>query len=177
MINDRPRHRRRLSEDERRLWGNIARSVTPMQRARALEATDHGEPQSAPRPRNTQAASAAPAMPPAAPPRLAPIDRRARQKLVRGRDPIDARIDLHGLTQTQAHAALTRFLRKAQADDAKYVLVVTGKGRDPERGVLRRQVPLWLEQPEFRSLVVGFDTAHVGHGGEGALYVRVRRRR
>jgi DNA-nicking Smr family endonuclease len=112
-----------------------------------------------------------------APPRLVPIDRRARQKLARGRDAIDARLDLHGRTQAQAHAALARFLRKAQTDGARYVLVVTGKGRDPEGGVLRRQVPLWLEQSEFRSLVVGFDTAHTGHGGEGALYVRVRRRR
>jgi DNA-nicking Smr family endonuclease len=114
--------------------------------------------------------------PPASPPALAPIDRRVRQKLARGRNVIDARIDLHGLTQSQAHAALRRFLLRAQAGDARYVLVVTGKGRGPERGTLRRQVPLWLGLPEFRSLVVGFDTAHVAHGGEGALYVQVRRR-
>jgi DNA-nicking Smr family endonuclease len=59
------------------------------------------------------------------------------------------------------------------------VLVITGKGRTSaaasERGVLRRQVPLWLSLPEFRSLVVGFEEAHIGHGGEGALYVRIRR--
>jgi DNA-nicking Smr family endonuclease len=148
-----------------------------MRRARTAETAEQGDAQPPPRPRHTSPASAAPAAPPAAPPRLAPIDRRARQKLARGRDPIDARVDLHGMTQAQAHAALARFLRRAQADDAKYVLVVTGKGREPERGVLRRQVPLWLEQPEFRTLVVGFDTAHIGHGGEGALYVRVRRKR
>ena len=175
MSRDRPRPRRRLSEDEQRMWGNVARSVTPIRRARVPDSAKHGEPQPAAQPRNTPAA--APGAPSTLPPRLAPIDRRARQKLARGRDPIDARIDLHGMTQAQAHAALARFLRKAQSDDAKYVLVVTGKGREPERGVLRRQVPLWLEQSEFRSLVVGFDTAHVGHGGEGALYVRVRRRR
>jgi DNA-nicking Smr family endonuclease len=60
-----------------------------------------------------------------------------------------------------------------------FVLVITGKGRasdsNPERGVLRRQVPHWLGLPEFRSFVVGFEEAHIGHGGEGALYVRVRR--
>jgi len=177
MSNDRPRHRRRLSEDEQHLWRNVARSVTPMRRARTAETAEQGDAQTPPRPRQTPSVSAAPATPPAAPPRLAPIDRHARQKLARGRDPIDARVDLHGMTQAQAHAALARFLRRAQADDAKYVLVVTGKGREPERGVLRRQVPLWLEQPEFRTLVVGFDTAHTGHGGEGALYVRVRRKR
>jgi DNA-nicking Smr family endonuclease len=176
MSNERQRHRRRLSEDEQRLWGNVARSVAPMQRARAHEAADRGEP-APPRPRTASAAPAPSATLPAAPPRLAPIDRRARQKLARGRDAIDARIDLHGLTQAQAHTALARFLRTAQADDARYMLVVTGKGRDPERGVLRRQVPLWLGLPEFRAMVVGFDVAHAGHGGEGALYVRVRRKR
>jgi DNA-nicking Smr family endonuclease len=107
---------------------------------------------------------------------LAPIDRRARQKLARGRNVIDARIDLHGMTQAQAYAALRRFLLSAQAHDARYVLVVTGKGRGAQRGILRRQVPLWLGLPEFRGLVVGFDIAHIAHGGEGALYVRVRRR-
>ncbi len=173
MISERPRRRRRLSEDEQRLWRSVARSVTPM----GGDTADREEPQAAARPRIAAAAAALPATTPVAPPRLAPIDRRARQKLSRGRDAIDARLDLHGLTQAQAHAALARFLRKAQTDGARYVLVVTGKGRDPDGGVLRRQVPLWLAQSEFRSLVVGFDTAHIGHGGEGALYVRVRRRR
>jgi DNA-nicking Smr family endonuclease len=114
---------------------------------------------------------------PEAPPPLAPLERRTRQKLARGRDRIERRIDLHGMTQAEAHAALRRFLFDAQASDAKYVLVVTGKGRAQEHGVLRRQVPLWLALPEFRALVVGFDTANRGHGGEGALYVRVRKRR
>jgi len=101
--------------------------------------------------------------------------------VVRGRDAIDARIDLHGMTQSEAHDALIRFVRRAQTNGARLVLVVTGKGsgtsRDAarERGVLRRQVPLWLALPEFRPFIVGFDAAHVAHGGEGALYVRLRR--
>ena len=73
---------------------------------------------------------------------------------------------------------LVRFLRRAQSDGAKFVLVITGKGArssDPDRGVLRRQVPLWLGLPEFRDTVVGFEEAHTAHGGEGALYVRLRR--
>jgi DNA-nicking Smr family endonuclease len=83
------------------------------------------------------------------------------------------------MTQTRAHRALSGFLQRVHSDGLTFVLVITGKGRatgaDPERGVLRRQVPQWLSLPEFRSLVVGFEEAHVGHGGEGALYVRIRR--
>ena len=112
------------------------------------------------------------------------MDRRLKQRVARGSEPIDARLDLHGYTQAQAHMALTAFLQRAQRDGARVVLIVTGKGGargDPltpsERGVLKRQVPIWLALPEFRSIVLGFEAAHVGHGGEGALYVRLRRRR
>ena len=77
---------------------------------------------------------------------------------------------------------MLRFLQAAQRDGAKFVLVITGKGaraqdEHGERGVLKRQVPLWLKLPEFRAYVVGFEDAHIGHGGEGALYVRLRRAR
>jgi len=102
--------------------------------------------------------------------------------VARGHATIDARLDLHGMTQTQAHAALLHFLMRAQAQDAKLALVVTGKGMGgavgsaSERGVLRRQVPLWLSLPEFRRFIVSFQEAHASHGGEGALHLRVRRR-
>ncbi len=116
-----------------------------------------------------------------APPPLAPLGRRERSHLSRGRKDIEARLDLHGMTQTRAHRALTGFLQRAHLDGLTFVLVITGKGRtvgaESERGVLRRQVPLWLNLPEFRTLVVGFEEAHIGHGGEGALYVRIRRSR
>ena len=118
---------------------------------------------------------------PPSPPPLAPLGRRDKQKLARGRESIDARLDLHGMTQAEAHAALFRFLLRSQADGAKYVLVVTGKGGRGDdtggRGVLRRQVPHWLRLPEFRGLILSFEAADVGHGGEGALYVRMRRAR
>ncbi|MDB5609920.1 MAG: mismatch repair protein MutS [Bradyrhizobium sp.] len=85
------------------------------------------------------------------------------------------------MTQTRAHRALAGFLQRAHSDGLTFVLVITGKGRttgdESERGVLRRQVPQWLSLPEFRTLVVGFEEAHIGHGGEGALYVRIRRSR
>jgi DNA-nicking Smr family endonuclease len=112
-------------------------------------------------------------------PPLSPIDRRTKQKLRRGREQIEARLDLHGMTQAQAHSALSRFLRSAQSEGMKFVIVVTGKGlrgaSGSERGVLRREVPRWLGMPEFRDVVVGFEVASITHGGEGALYVRVRR--
>ena len=109
-----------------------------------------------------------------------------KRGVARGKQAIDARLDLHGLTQSEAHSALLRFLRSASARDARLVLVITGKGSkelgvhgegDRERGVLRRRVPQWLGLPEFRSFVVGFEDAHVAHGGAGALYVRLRRAR
>jgi DNA-nicking Smr family endonuclease len=103
-----------------------------------------------------------------------------KQRVARGKDEIDGRLDLHGLTQSEAHAALLRFLRTASSRGARLVLVITGKGAraaEGERGVLKRQVPHWLAQPEFRALVIGFEDAHIAHGGEGALYVRVRRLR
>ena len=107
--------------------------------------------------------------------------RREKQLLARGRVRIDARIDLHGMTQAEAHGTLRRFLLRSQANGARFVLVITGKGAPDaprgERGVLRQQVPLWLALPEFRRHVLGFDVAHTGHGGEGALYVRLRRAR
>ena len=87
------------------------------------------------------------------------------------------------MTQTEAHVALLRFLRRAQSDGARIALVVTGKGRRTAAdgggasGVLRRQVPMWLALPEFRPFVVGFEEAHVSHGGQGALYLRLRRER
>jgi DNA-nicking Smr family endonuclease len=97
---------------------------------------------------------------PAGPPALSPIMRKERQKLVRKHETIDERIDLHGMTQTEAYTALRSLLQRSQANGAKFVLVITGKGLpNPainERGVLRRQVPLWLALPEFRRYVVGF---------------------
>jgi len=180
--------KRPLSDDERVLWRTVTQSIAPL-RGRKAESDEEiaapkpveaRSPDGAKRnsgPRARDSAALHPGYKPA--PALAPIDRRTRQRLARGTASIDGRIDLHGLTQADAHAALARFLRQAQARDAKVVLVITGKGGGTHdgRGVLRRQVPLWLEGVEFRSLVIGFDLAGIGHGGEGALYVRVRRGR
>ncbi|MGU3464108.1 Smr/MutS family protein [Methylobacterium sp. C33D] len=128
-------------------------------------------------------ATAAPYQPP--PQRHAPstgLERTAKVALRRGRLAIDARIDLHGMVQAEAHAALTGFLLRSRAAGHAYVLVVTGKGGSgygeafAERGVLRRSVPHWLRGPDLHGIVLGFEEAARHHGGGGALYVRLRRR-
>jgi DNA-nicking Smr family endonuclease len=191
----RTRRPRELSEEEHALWRGVARSVKPLRSRGAREpdnepvappAAPHppghpkgitkDSPKAKPKEKSSKDKPTKPAPP------LAPLGRRDKQKLARGSAEIEARIDLHGLTQAEAHAALARFLRRAQHDGARFVLVITGKGARPgdhasERGVLRRQVPLWLRLPDFRDTVVGFEEAHATHGGEGALYVRLRRAR
>jgi DNA-nicking Smr family endonuclease len=185
-----PRRKRGLSEEERALWESVAKQIRPLRKkpripkaqavspaegtldlASPIAAPKHPTPAKTPR-------VPKPELPPSAPP-LAPLGRRERSQLSRGRKEIDARLDLHGMTQTRAHRALFGFLQRAHHDGLSFVLVITGKGKvggaESERGVLRRQVPQWLGLPEFRSLVIGFDEAHIGHGGEGALYVRIRR--
>ena len=178
------RRKRSLSEEERKLWENVAKQVRPLRASPRLARPPAAgaetlvvTPAAPPRPPSPIKISPPPK--PQAPP-LAPIGRRERAQLSRGRKEIDARIDLHGMTQTRAHRALFGFLQRAHHEGFTFVLVITGKGKvgvESERGVLRRQVPQWLALPEFRALVVGFEEAHIGHGGEGALYVRVRRAR
>jgi DNA-nicking Smr family endonuclease len=182
-----PRRRRALSEEERALWESIAKQIKPLRKKpRALKAPG---PAAVEEP--VVAAKSAGPSPQAArpvkisrqdkPPPLAPLGRRERSQLSRGRKQIDGRLDLHGMTQPRAHRALLSFLQRASSDGLTFVLVITGKGRaigtESGSGVLRRQVPEWLGLPEFRAHVVGFEEAHIGHGGEGALYVRVRRAR
>ena len=84
-------------------------------------------------------------------------------------------LDLHGLDQDRARAALGRFLRQAQAEGERAVLVVTGKGSRGD-GVLRRSAPDWLSDPALRGVVAGWSQAHRRHGGEGAIYVALKRR-
>ena len=104
------------------------------------------------------------------------IDETTRRKLKRGRLDVDVKLDLHGLRQQDAHVALHDFLRRAQARGARLAIVVTGKGFGrADGGVLRRLAPLWLQGPGLRDIVVGFGQASRRHGGEGALYVRLRR--
>ena len=224
-----PRRPRVLSGEESRLWGEVAKLVTPL-RGRATPKAGAEErtlspppamrlPSPAIAPKAAEVARPAPVLPksqakrpvkladlappgakttslmatipPSRPvaaaliqaPRHPGLERSERRGLQRGTLPIEARIDLHGLYQADAHAALTAFLMRARAAGCARVLVVTGKGSEKgsdeafaERGVLRRSVPHWLRGPELRGLVLGFEEAARHHGGAGALYVRLRRR-
>lgn len=181
------RRKRALSREELELWENVTKQARPLRRRPradkiSVEAAEprpvEGKP--APALKSSVPSRKIPVAPPPPPP-LAPLGRRQRSQLSRGRKDIDARLDLHGMTQTKAHRVLLNFLHHAHANGMTFVLVITGQGRtvgpESERGILRRQVPHWLSLPEFRSFVVGFEEAHIGHGGGGALYVRVRRAR
>jgi DNA-nicking Smr family endonuclease len=139
---------------------------------------------------------------PQPPPPPAEFDRRALRQVATGKVPIDDVLDLHGLHQATAHARLRAFLVSSQAKGHRMVLVVTGKGGGAStgagppasnrrsyrelaaeeggpssRGVLRRSVPQWLDEPEFRAVVLGYAAAGARHGGDGALYIRLRRAR
>lgn len=171
--------RRVLSDDERVLWSTVTKSIAPLR-----ESADPGDEIAdnvTSKPARLTARAAIEPAPARADAPPSALGRRKRSRVARGRESIDGRLDLHGLTQSEAHATLLRFLRNASARQARLVLVITGKGsgKDGEggRGVLRRQLPNWLSLPEFRALVIGFEQAHIAHGGEGAWYVSVRRSR
>jgi DNA-nicking Smr family endonuclease len=184
---------RRLSDDDEALWHTVTRSIVPLKRRRARRSEPEGarasaklqgklnvKPQLKPVPKSPASPRTHAGPGPKLPPPLMPIDRRLKQRLARGQIEIDGRIDLHGRTLSEAHAALLRFLHRSQGEGARTVLVITGKGsNDPERGrgVLRHQVPLWLTLPDLRAYVLAVEEAHLAHGGAGALYVRLRRGR
>jgi DNA-nicking Smr family endonuclease len=174
--------RRPLTADERRLWAEVARSIAPLAgRVRPVPEPEPAKPDftgatTAAPPSETLRPSARPALPP-----LAPFEPKIVRALSRGRARADSALDLHGMTQAEAHAALMGFLRRSQASGHRLVLVVTGKGRPEDalrpgdRGILRRVVPHWLALPDARPIVLGWTEAGPRQGGSGALYVRLRR--
>ena len=170
------------------LWERVARSTRPLHKARptaksaipkAVKKPEAKEPQSALGP----AVKLAPKPSPVA--KGEALDRGTARKLERGHLAVEARLDLHGMKQREAHAALRRFLKSAQGKGYRHVLVITGKGtgvdtrrsfyEEDERGVLRQAVPHWLAAPDLAHVVVSFSLAPRRLGGEGALYVRLRR--
>lgn len=179
-----------LSGEDADLWERVAGTTKPLKKPanRYVKRPNPVEPElptasgaDIPRPKKTsgEASSVAkPALQPPGPPPLAAYDRGEARAVASGRREIDAKIDLHGMRQREAHHALSNFLFNAQVRGYRHVLVITGKGagaRPGERGVLNREVPRWLNEPEFRQIVVGYTVSHKRHGGEGALYVRLRR--
>ncbi len=153
--------RRALGEEERALWDLVAKQIKPLKKHRLtkVHAAPRAQPSPAalvarpPPPPRPVAAAPAPRVAKPSVPRLAPLGKRERSKLSRGRSEIDARLDLHGMTQAPRPSRLSGFLQQAHHDGLTFVLVITGKGRSGgESGVLRRQVPEWLSLPEFRGL-------------------------
>lgn len=179
----RPPRLRRLSDEEIDLWIAVAKSVSRRKGAKLPSPRKIEAPaaEAAPAPDAGVRKHSPPPPRPASHPPLAPLERRLRRQLAQGRSAIDRSIDLHGMTQAQAHQALRGFLTEAQGRGDRLVLIVTGKGlskaapNDFEPGVLRRSVPHWLQAPDMRGVVLGFEEAARAHGGSGALYVRLRR--
>ena len=161
------------------VWRRMTRNVRPLPGRPVLPASRRPEP----------AAKREPEEPPAPAPdeaatRSAPagggIDKRTARRIRRGALPIDARIDLHGMTREEAFRRLTRFIAESQAAGRRLVLVVTGKGRGADgisSGVIRRETPHWLARPPNAARVLDTAPAQPRHGGEGALYVYLRKRR
>jgi DNA-nicking Smr family endonuclease len=190
--------KRDLREDERELWEHVTRDVRKP-RARVAKVAKpalppKGKAKPPPQPKATEVAVRV--VPPPAPVKRVPppfgVDGATAERLRRGKVEPDATIDLHGLTQAQAHARLAAFVRRGHEIGNRCLLVITGKGSPvaredagrgfvmPERskaGVLRMLVPRWLEESDLRALVTGVQGAHQRHGGGGALYVYLRRKR
>lgn len=171
----------RLSHEDRIIWARIARTVEafpgkelPEDDWFAVETATSVAPPTPERPaRQGDSANTRPPTPRQQP---HPIEKPVIRKLARGRLPIDGRIDLHGLTQSEAHNLLFGFLARAHERGLRHVLVITGKGASRgSEGALKRAVPVWLSKPEFRFLISGHEEAARSHGGEGALYIRLRR--
>ena len=193
-----------LTDEDTSLWDYVTRDVHPMRRvspqvvAVSLE-TSPTQPETAapavtvqpqrPDKRRWQPLVTTPVPRPPAPKPADHLDRKQAKKVAKGQVAIDGRIDLHGLTESEAHHRLRGYLRQAQAQGKRIILVITGKGReddDPQapfdfgrgpsrRGILKRNVPRWLAEPEMAALVVSFGPAHMRHGGDGALYIHLRK--
>lgn len=179
------------------LWLETVRSVKPL---RPGKSTQHPPKPSLPEAIGVKIHSAKPSAPHDHPPvaaaripHLTGLDRRTTQRMTRGQIELERRLDLHGTGIEMARVRLLQFLRTAYAEGVRTVLVITGKGDSPfsrhtlhgaehyhapeRQGRLRRLVPDWLHEPEFRAIVSGFQPAHPRHGGGGALYVKMRRDR
>jgi DNA-nicking Smr family endonuclease len=209
MSFDAPPRKRPLTAEEAELWAFAMREAKALRRERErheaaalrlpgakLTAASDAEQPGGKKP-GRKAKIAAPPPPPAprhrapeptkSPPPLARYNERERRKLSRDTELIDARLDLHGMRQREAHGTLKRFLLACHSRGERHVLVITGKGAPgagvpsvghfavQERGVLRRLVPEWLAESDLRGLILSYAAAGARHGGDGALYVRLRK--
>jgi len=181
------RHSDPLGPEDKALWAHVTQDVTPLARTQAQPPDLAGwkanedqsqcierleqrlvEPAKIMEEHRSYAHGQAPG-----------LDKRTQMRLRRGQVVIEARLDLHGMTQSQAYDGVCRFLESARKNGRRAVLVITGKGlrRDGQFGVLRSAVPRWLNEPPLRDWIKAFDYAAPRDGGEGALYVLLRRRK
>ncbi|MBW9114138.1 Smr/MutS family protein [Rhizobium cauense] len=178
---------RKLNAEERILWGKVARSTRPMPGktgelaeldAFLTEAEVEKQTAASPkRPSEGEVEPVTPATPKARSGVHHPLERPVKRKIAKGRLALEARIDLHGLVQSEAHVLLLEFLMRAHERGMRHVLVITGKGSSlGSKGALKRAVPMWFSKPEFRYFISSYETAAHHHGGEGALYIRLSRR-
>jgi DNA-nicking Smr family endonuclease len=176
--------KRTLRPEERQIWAKVAATVTPRPGRHVPKPEPEVQKKEA-EPAVRQKPAGPDAKPKAQAPGLArfarggappaPQDASGEKRVRRGRVDIDGRIDLHGMTQDQARGALVRFVSRLAASEGRCGLVITGKGRAPAEGILRRRLPEWLGEPPLSGIVASFAPAHAKHGGDGAWYVFVRR--
>jgi DNA-nicking Smr family endonuclease len=161
------------TKNDRALWHEAVRDVRPLRSRRPpLLPPVKAEPATRP----ARAGRSAQAPPPLD--RLAGIDRANAERLKRGLHIIEAQLDLHGMTQAEAHRELIAFITRSRAAGRRCVLVITGRGLGPNgSGILKSAVPRWLEEPELRSQILAAASAQPRHGGAGATYLLLRRSR
>lgn len=189
MAPERKDKERKLSTEDRILWGKVAKSTRPMPGRmadiEAFEAALQAEAESEQTARTAKTKPLSPSAETQETPtpvkqpagRHHPLERPVKRKIARGHLALEARIDLHGLIQSEAHSMLLDFLLRAHSRGLRHVLVITGKGSSMgSEGALKRAVPLWFSKPEFRYLISSYEPAAQHHGGEGALYIRLSRR-
>ena len=168
--------------DDFEVWRRLTRSVRPLPGRRAPPQARPRKPEKVPeRPEPPTPSSCGPAPVPRPAPAGGGLDKRTARRIRRGALRIEARIDLHGYTREEACRRLTRFIAESQLAGRRLVLVVTGKGRRPEdgmsTGVIRRETPHWLARPPNAARVLDTAPAQPRDGGDGALYVYLRKLR
>jgi len=185
----------RPADDDAGLWARVAETAKPLKKNRAARVGAAPKRAASGKAKAAKAAKAdaklglppAGAGRPSHTPAKGGLDRQTARKLDKGRLAVEARLDLHGMRQGDAHAALRKFVKWAQDKDYRHVLIITGKGSlraesqsfydEDARGVLRQAVPHWLTHGDLAPLVVSVSEAPRRLGGQGALYVRLRKGR
>ncbi|OJX68080.1 Smr/MutS family protein [Magnetospirillum sp. 64-120] len=186
IVSHRPR-RRTVTPEDARIWRAVVQDVAPLPGKDVLseEEIEATEPAAEPPVRPVEPLFRPEPPPPPRPARPLPdlrvgvtpgLDRRSADRMKKGEMAIDAALDLHGMTQDAAHGALLSFVARAHESGRRCLLVITGKGKQGP-GVLRAQVPRWLNQSPLRERILGFSQARPQHGGDGAFYVLVKRQR